>query len=288
MAYVNTLKMDNWNENIIDQLVMYRLELRKEGIVNDFPESLKLSGNPREGILIDKNHQEFGSLRGKDCVMNKLAQFVNERGGNYSLLTTWGSRQGIDETSDINLAFKYNMFKFRKIDASHYFFTGGLQNVENKYNIFLNRIHHDQNKATKIFENTWCIWLAFNIEFLTHVDFPGRDPINQTVKIYRTQDSTISYFFNTFSIWNSMKRANMVSGSIIEPVMTKNASRYITVQNVPFHRIYGNYMFQGNVTSSFFLSDAEKEFIYDWDKYQYENNKKIIELSNTTELPVFK
>jgi hypothetical protein len=88
------------------------------------------------------------------------------------------------------------------------------------------------------------MFMAFNMEFLTHTHIPGIDRENKTLLVYRTEDKETLDNYGISEPSNeekyTMRRGIAESGSLMEPVVVYGA--HITVQQVPLHRIFGSYL----------------------------------------------
>lgn len=93
-------------------------------------------------------------------------------------------------------------------------------------------------------DKTLLMHMAFTMEVLTKVDFPGKNESKGTVKVYRTEDKVV---LNNNGIRDAnhadthvIKMGAAESGSISAPVVVFGT--HVTIRDVPFHRVLGTYL----------------------------------------------
>lgn len=258
-SYANTLTADNWNSSKINQLVLHRLDLRRFGITSRFSEQLtsytQENHKIEDGILVDENGKKFDTMRGKNSIINDLAKFMQDNDGDFKIISLWAGNQKFDSWSSIAQGVKFNMLKYRNTKADSYFFLSGLPKAEQCYNkllktIVLKKLAPDSESAAKLLDQTWDMWLAFNMEFHSHTQVPGFDPSTNTIKVFRTENKTVMHDINKMNVGDSkvIKRGVAESSAIaLKGVDTQSAAPIVygtelTVQYIPLHRIFATYI----------------------------------------------
>lgn len=112
------------------------------------------------------------------------------------------------------------------------------------------------------YRETFTAWHAFNYEFMRNVEFAGNDIGQGLVRLIRTESLRVMQL-NKLQRGQSgvMRRGAVESTSIFRKVSVFGTEE--TVQDVPHHRIFGNYMLErapGQNTASF-LGDHENEIV---------------------------
>lgn len=263
--YAVTLRDDKFKPKVIKELVAARMEIRASGISERLQVSLKAKGDVRNGTLVDSAGRDFDHLRGEGSVMEDLAVHMSQKGGDMGIIRDWASDQGINSWNAGPQAMKYVMVQARNVPESEYFFLEGADKAKACYEKVLAKVDDDPRVAGEKFEKTWTTWMAFNMELLEHVDFPGKNGESKTVEIFRAENRTVM-FLNQLKPGDEncvIKRGPAESGSIMTSVNVLEGTEN-TVQNVPFHRITGTYLPERSPGSgkTFFISDNEKEFLF--------------------------
>jgi hypothetical protein len=246
--YAQTLQQDAFKPEVIHKLVNYRLELKSEGISDSFPK--QLTGG-KDGLVQDENGKLFDTLREYEAMSStsRFDKFCKKRGGDYDYIRTWYVYQGGNAWTIEPIKAKHILAGFRTHPLEYYYWAG-------------NPI--DQIPPAKPDqEETLLMFLAFNMEFLTHTDLPGKE--GKSITLYRVQDkiriakgSAVSEYQIGDKVKN-WRRAAYESGSLIAPVAVAGGGE-VTEQQIPLHRIVGTY-----ITQPLHYNTEEKEFMFFFD-----------------------
>jgi len=221
---------------------------------------------------------------------------MEEEGGKYRIIQLWTSLQPYDSWINTSQLMKFMIMRSRKVPQDSYWFRDGVGMAEAHYDEFVTKIplayfdselsiedmqeeyfkalenddiisEEDQLKVKEMLDTSFHSWMAFNMEMLSNMDFPGNDRGNGRVTLIRTEDRAIleANGLNPGDEKCSMKSGVAESASIMS--MTSVSGAEVTIQEVPYHRIAGTYLTALSPSDSFvdtssFGTDSMKEFLF--------------------------
>jgi hypothetical protein len=122
--------------------------------------------------------------------------------------------------------------------------------------------------------------IAMQMEMLPNMDFPGNNPANGTVTVYRAESAAVMRMYgldipagqneppalasdSQVGTTLQIRRSTYDSGSLYSPVVATGGT-YTTTQEVPYHRIFGSFLLGANETStqSCLYTDLMHEVIF--------------------------
>lgn len=261
--YATDLKQYNFKPQIIEKLIIYRIELKNEGISSSLPETLGLDPNnpaaAEKGLIVDANGKPFDNLRKNnlkpegDSAAEKIEAFCASRGGDYRFVNNWLKNQSTDSWSPESRYVKNIFSSFRNVDPNK-IWDGppldlkmwGLSEAESRNITTIN-----QRDA-----ETLLMHLAFTHELLTKIDFPGKNK-DGTVTMYRTESKEVLELNGITEVSDEkehhMNRGFDGSFSIIAPFSLQGTE--ITEQRMPIVLIEASFL------TKRMLKDEEKEFV---------------------------
>lgn len=249
-----TLQADAWKEGYVSDFTRHSMGIRSTGLVDRLPKELKAVTDDLV-FVYDEDGKPFDNLRGPGSHIADLAKYVDANGGDYELVTSWMEMQASDSWSGSSQSLKWFMANQRTIPVDNTFWRFGLDTAEQKFGMFAT------NQQT--YSETFSAFHAFNYELLDKVDFSTKNPLNRTVQLLRTENKSIMemYGLKVGDTGVTMPRGAIESTSVFETVSVYGTE--ITVQDVPYHRVIGNYFYERNPGSGrgAFLGDDENEFV---------------------------
>jgi hypothetical protein len=121
----------------------------------------------------------------------------------------------------------------------------------------------DPAASAKSFDTSMRYQIAMQMEMFSNMDFPGNNPANGSVTIYRTEFPAVVRMYGLDvpdrpapldsdplkGKTLQMRRSTYDSGSLYSPV-TITGSNHTTTQEVPYHRIFGSFLLGATETSA--------------------------------------
>lgn len=269
MAYlVDTSKKltpDNWGYGYQDGFSRNLIQLRQSGVTTQLPQSLmpkkKRTSNIFSkfdpGKVYDENGKLFDSLRGYGARVPKtFNEYVQRNGGNNYLLSGWMQGQAGSSWSEQSQAFKYYIAtRARGVQPDSFYWRDGVNQAKSAYDRVVAQYGQD------VFEKSFQAYHAFTYELLQKTDFPGKNS-DGTVSLWRTENASVmkGYGLNKGDR-ATIKRGALESFSVFNPITV--FGNEVTLQRVPFHRIFGTYFMERfpGYGGGAFLGDNENEFV---------------------------
>ena len=149
------MKKDSWNEAYIDGMMMHTVGLRKSGVSGLFPDKLT-----HRGVRIYAGGREWDDLRGRSSVIKELAQYMQDNGGDYDIVSYWMNRQAGSSWSGASQALKYRIAESRGGDFDKYYWRDGVPSARSHYESAVSKLGKEK------YDGTFQMWHAFNTEFL--------------------------------------------------------------------------------------------------------------------------
>ncbi|MDR1124593.1 MAG: hypothetical protein LBM64_00805 [Deltaproteobacteria bacterium] len=124
----------------------------------------------------------------------------------------------------------------------------------------------DPEASARSFDTSMRYQIAMQMEMLSTMDFPGNNPQNGSVTIYRTEQAAVMRMYgldmpvgesspppidsdSRVGTTLQMRRSTYDSGSLYSPVAATGGN-YTTTQEVPYHRIFGSFLLGATETST--------------------------------------
>lgn len=263
VEYASTLKQYSFKPQIIEKLIIYRVEIKNEGISSSFPDTLGLDPNnsqaAEKGLIVDANGKPFDNLRenGKkpdgSSAAEKKQAFIASRGGDNQVITKWLKNQGTSSWSPESRYVRDIFSSFRNVPPDKIWEGPPL---DTKLWPMSEDEIREMGTAKESDIETILMHMAFVHELLTKIDFPGKNK-DGTVTLYRTENKTVldDYGINEISSTKEhlMKRAFDGSFSIIRPVIADGTE--VTEQRVPIVLTEASYLLEK------MFKDSEMEFV---------------------------
>lgn len=240
VKFADTLEADKFKPDIINKLVNYRLEIKKQGITDAFPSELIYTEN-EDGIILDKEQKKFDNLREPESpkdrngssAAERFQKFCAKKGGNSQIIIKWYNAQNAGTNSKTGLFIQNKIKGFRNVEPDKIWEPISLEGTSNKLRFSLN------------VEDTVLMFMAFNMELLSKTNIPGKNPENGTIKLYRTENKTVLESNKITKAGTNetytMNRQFLASTSIIKAGAYLSGHE-VTEQDVPLHRIVGTYL----------------------------------------------
>lgn len=271
IEYTRLMQKDKWKD--IEKIVYYRLALRSNGIVAMMAKKLTIKGKVEMGVLVDENGKKYDNLRGKNSLIVALANYMKTVGANYVLIQYYLQETTLNSWSNVSQAMKIHMIDCRTVPEDDYFWKNGIQNARQAHKVLLDNIIRsdlgasNHQEAKLMLSKTWQIYRAFMMELLTNMDIPGKNAEEKTMLCYRTESKTVLEDINNCTETQDpqfkykIKKGAMESYSIMAPVNVFGDC--LTVQKIPFHRIFTTFLTESNPGSGqpSFHNNWQKEFV---------------------------
>lgn len=247
-----TLREDQWFAPYVDDFSRHITGIEKRGITDRFPRQLTHNGVN----IYDENGVIFDELRGPNSRVQEFAQYLNDNGGDYNVISYWMEKQAVSSSSGASQATKYFYSTRRDVPLERYFWSNGLEKAQHHYTGAISSLGEQK------YNESLTAWHAFNYEFLRTTDFPRNSLKQGVVKLMRTENLDVMQF-HTMAVGDTkvMTRGAAESFSIWKQVVVKG--REMTEQELPHQRVFGTYFFErkpGSRVSPFF-GDNENEFV---------------------------
>ncbi|WP_461210483.1 hypothetical protein [Desulfocurvus sp. DL9XJH121] len=290
------LKMDadHWTAEHTQGVIVARLDIRRAGISDVLPRTLGAQTHEKAyfGEL-----EGMDGLRGKDSVSDKFYELVDARGGSSALLQVTGQCQVFSSWCPTSMAVKGYLARSRAVSEDHYFqaksdqhgpvtiksgecyekfahaprgywqglnsgITGGdmgayIDQVSTTTDRTREDIAGQPATDTSMFDTSIRYQVAMQMEMLANFDFPGNDPENGVIRLYRVEGQGVLAMYGIENPGDKgvMTRGASDSSSILSPVMGAGGQD-ATVTTVPHHRVFNSF-FLGAQHSS--VSDSHAQ-----------------------------
>ncbi len=256
VQYTQLLRNDNYTGFAINEILIYRLELKNAGVTDVLPTSLTPANHPNavnKGLIVDKKGIPFDHIRQQrdkkgayikgNSATDKFAAFCQKKGGDYGAIRKWFRGQAGDSWSPESRKFKNIFRSFRDVPEDK-IWPG--PSLGNKFEL----------DSTDIERKTARMHLAFLAEAIAKIDFPGKND-DGTITVYRTESKVVLEMHNittpSATVEHQMPHGFAESVSIMAPVLVYGDQ--LTERRVPLHRVVGAYFLER------LLHDSEKELI---------------------------
>ena len=269
---VGVMGQDKFKMSYLDDFTRHGMGIRAAGISDRLP---KFLAQTRKGgvAVVDENGKKFDDLRGKDSIVNDLAEYIESVGGNYNMVSSWMKQQAGDSWNAKPQAIKWYYASRRNGNAdSNYWWKDGRDKAKTNLSNWL----ADTGADVQMLDQTFAAYHAFNLELMRNVNFTNNDRNAETVRVVRTEDEEVMELnkLKRGARGVTMKRGPVESTSVFRRVQVYGTE--ITVQNVPHHRILGTY-FQSRYpggSSGSFMGDGENEFVVMLEGVPFDYEKK--------------
>jgi hypothetical protein len=257
-------KTDTFQWEYADTFAKHEMQQDAAGLYRDLPKKLTKGDGYRAYNLKDEKGKDFDDLRGREGMGKKLADYVQGQGLPFGVINTYADNQSGDSWSADSIALKEWVARQRRPDTAKYYFQDGYENarqvaeeINEGYTTMYSTTHEKIDEARAA---AHAFWTNFN----RRVDFPGNHRKEGVVDLVRTESSSVisRYGMVMDGPPKEMTRGAAESYSITNVVEVSGTQ--LTVQRVPHHRIFANYLVDRNGNNSCFLyGDNENEFIAD-------------------------
>lgn len=245
-------KKDSFVESYTDNFAKHSVGLRKAGLIDGLPKKLTNSGVE----VFDENGKRWDNYRGSDSIIGKLAGYMQRNGGDYErTIPYWAGQQAIDSWTNGAQAAKYFYAGQRNVDDA-FWWKFGKDKASEAYEKAKSIIGADA------YHETLTAWHAFNYEFMRNTAFKNNNLKKGVVKLIRTENIDVMGLNNMQKgDTKTIKRGAVESYSVFKKVSVFGSEE--TVQEIPHHRIFGNYMLERSPGSNhgMFLGDNENEIV---------------------------
>jgi hypothetical protein len=180
-------------------------------------------------------------------VIERLAEHISARGGDYNLVSSWASGQGGSSSSEASERLKRWLMERLNVPATDF--------------------HEPPDKSAlsmsasqrQVYDRTFEAFHGFVQELLSKLDFPGNDREARMLRVLRTETRSTAVPFATGES-GVYKRGVNESGSLYTPF----SSGAKTLTAVPHARITSIYFLERTPGSgnTFLYGDSENEVTY--------------------------
>jgi hypothetical protein len=250
----DTLYADKFKTDYTDTFSKHRVFLDHAKVLDALPKQLTNSGV----YCKDENGKDFDSLRGSSGVMTHVAKYIEANGGDMGVIESWASAQAGDSWGGGPRKFKaWIASKLEGDPADAYFWSGGYASSKSYYD--------DMSESRKEkFDKTMSAWHAFNYEQLKRIHLPTADQDKELIRVMRTEDPDVMRLHKMVpGDEKVMTRGAAESTSMFQKFSYKGSER--TIQDVPFHRVWGTYLTSRGPSGygGMFAGDNENELVAD-------------------------
>lgn len=208
-------------------------------------------------------------------------KYLSDVGGNYDAIVDWESGQAGNSWSSPAQAGKWFYTKQRTMDARQAFYwQDGIESAEAHYNTFVAKY------GKQAVDESLTAMHAWNYEYLRNVKMPYSDLKRGVIRVVRTESPEVLTYHNGLQVGDTGKmiRGAVESTSMFDGVVVKGEE--LTIQDVPFHRAVGNYLFEREVGSrrTSLYGDHENELVVMLDglRVHYAGNVHVLNAADKT------
>lgn len=207
------------------------------------------------GMSIDDVAAQTGAPSNAGYFKRYLDRFG---GGDYTVITDWQEGQRGSSWSGAAQSGKYFYTKQRTLDTrTAFYWQDGLEGAEREYNYFVAKY------GKQVYDESLTAMHAWNYEYLRNVKMPHSDMKRGVIRVVRTESRDVLQDYNHLMPGDTgqVVRGAVESASMFDGVVVKGPE--LTVQDVPFHRAVGNYLFEGQIGSqrTSLYGDGENELV---------------------------
>ena len=265
-AVSKTLRTDDWNSSYVDDFTKHSIGMRKREMISALPKELKRDPGRSSVTVVDPNtNDSFDNMRtqgfrqraGERSHIYAVEEYMRNNGAEWDYVDFWANQQKGDSWLNGPQGVKHFFASQRgQMPEDKFWWKQGADYAKGLFDNNLQQLGADK------YTQTFTQFHAFNYEFMRNVKIPKTNRTKQTVRLFRTESVDVMDRQN-FKLHESgtMKRGAVESCSLLEEVYVHGTE--LTVQEVPFHRILGNYFFERKPggKEGMFLGDGENEFV---------------------------
>lgn len=245
---------DNWTESHTSAVMRHRMGLRRAGVFDEVATKMTASGVRFK----DKAGRGYDHLRGADGVSVKLNKYLADNGGDRGIYDHWARGQAGSSWSEASASFKSWLSERHPTAAKDAYWVRGKDEPDRYLQNAYRKVGKDKYDATHEAMH------AFNYSLMQHVDFSKNDIKNGTVKLIRTESSSVLRDYGLDVVPGAkgkMPRGLAESFSVQREVYVGGDT--ITIQHVPHTRVFGTYWLgRGRkFANTCFYGDRENEFV---------------------------
>lgn len=257
----HTFQKDDWIVGYTDGFARHSVGMRKAGVVEKFPQLMEQAGSHTESVaLADERGKIWDDLRshgGDRSVIAELADYMAQNDADYGAVSYYLSQQAGDSWHGGAQAWKYFFVSQRDADINDaYWWKYGLQEAKKHY------LKSQQVIGAEKFDRTLTIYHAFNHEFMRNVSLPNSNRRRGVIELIRTENREVMRMHDMkVGDRKAMKRGPIESTSLTRAVRVFGTE--VTVQEVPWQRVFANYLFERapGSNSCALMGDGENEFV---------------------------
>lgn len=270
-------EMEEW----IRGVNLHGVKMDYDGLLKGLPKKMN---RKHSVVVVDEDGNYWDALRGNGSMSDRLKEYINANGGDWNSIRGWAGSQAGSSWSADSSGMKYFIVKHKggRFDnfywgEHHLGFSGSrrqaIEAAKRNYEEILDKIRGNvqretgkmisREEADLVLQKSWEAWHSFNMQFLRRVAFENNDNLKKVVKLMRTEPLEVMRR-NGKRVGmkaTTMKRGALESTSIYQETYVYGSE--LTVQEVPHHRIFGNYFLERSPGSGhgLFASDGENEFV---------------------------
>lgn len=325
---------DRWTPEHTQGIIVARLELRQAGISGMLPRTL--SGTDGSAVFMGQL-DGLKSLRGPGSPTDRFYTLVDAKGGSSHLLQDLGRCQVVSSWCPTSLAVKGYLNRARAVSEEHYFmathdqfgaisdkpaecydrfahapreyweslnqtYTDGTVRSDNRAFVAVDAsrlpIQQARTADTSLFDTSLRYQMAMQMEMFSNFDFPGNDPAQGEVTLYRVEVTGVLGMYGIDATQPGshgvMKRGAADSASIFCHTLGAGGID-VTTQKVPYHRIVNSFFLGAQGTGdlaeeSLLHTDMQREIVFMSDgldvTYRGEGNQLAHEFMSSYQPPV--
>ncbi|SCE47330.1 hypothetical protein GA0115240_16572 [Streptomyces sp. DvalAA-14] len=283
----SNLRYDGWRPEYRSEFLQMQMRLDESGILDGLPRQLvvndrwfteELRDEPTPWALVspdDPTGPIGGSLRGggEASVSQRFYAWLDENGGDSSMLGEWAASQGGGSITSEAQRFKVLMSFFRPSRDEDGYFMNRLNSTFHDPELDLPRLGFPAAYLRSVAAQH-----AFTHEILRRVDIPNVDRQRGVVQLMRLEGRNLLQDYNEGTTMTPnaevrMRRGPAESFSLMAPYKDPTEEHHtlgpfwVTSQEVPLHRIFGTYFQSRALTPddpadrSLFYGESENEFL---------------------------
>lgn len=262
---------DSFKESYVESMSHSDVKFKSSGLADMLPGQLTPPGKPNEQGnysdygWVDEDGKKWDDLRssshGNSGVMSSFSKWVEDNGGNFSLLKSWFHSQAGSTWNDVAAGIQFEIYSSMDTKDKKEFYWGsqGYNHAASEHADLVKKYGPDKLRKSVELYHTFC----YNL--MSRIDFPNKDNTAHTVKVYRHEAEHVMPGYGVPTSSNKQldgvkyPRAPYSSTSIAHPVF----SGHLTIQNVPWYRIVGTYFHSADPgsDSGAFYADSENELL---------------------------